>query len=318
MAEGLYMVTLPMPFRLKYVNIFVAIEKEGITLIDTGPQMEGVLPALEDSLGSLGRRVEDCRRILITHFHADHCGLAGLIAERSGAGIFLSEIDALAIRTFMDQDLRMDHRRRFGRENGLDAETLAVIEKAVSAFRTATAPFNATGILSGGDSLTVGGRTMEVLATPGHSRGHLSFYLPAERLFIAGDHVLPHITPNLSPDLLDPAFRPLQSFLASLEQVASLPVEMVYPAHGQPFPDLKDRVAEMEKHHHERKGIALEALAERPKTATEVSRFIFGSDLPPFDRYLAVSESYVHLIELAAEGAIRQEQGNGLRIFHRA
>jgi glyoxylase-like metal-dependent hydrolase (beta-lactamase superfamily II) len=316
-AEGLYMITLPMPFRLKYVNIFAAVEEEGITLIDTGPHMTSVLPALEASLAEIGRRVEDCRRILITHFHADHCGLAGLIAGRSGAGIFLSEIDDLAIRTFVDQDLRMESRRRFGRENGLDAETLAVIEEAVSAFRTATTRFTATGTLSGGERLSLGGRVMEVVSTPGHSRGHLSFYLPRERVLIAGDHVLPHITPNLSPDLIDPAFRPLESFLKSLERVASLSVERVYPAHGRPFDDLRGRVAEIREHHRERKALALAALAERPKTAAEVSRFIFGPDLPPFDRYLALSESYVHLIELAAEGVIRQEKNDGLSTFRR-
>ena len=319
MAEGLYMITLPMlPFRLRYVNIFAALEREGITLIDTGPNMPGVLPALEASLAEIGRQVEDCRRILITHFHADHCGLAGLIAGRSGAEIFLSEIDALTLRTFEDQELRSECRRRFGRENGLDAETLAAIEAAVSPFRTDTAPFNATGSLSGGDRLTVGGRSLEVVSTPGHSRGHLSFYLSQERFLIAGDHVLPRITPNLSPDLIDPSFRPLACFLGSLERVASLFVEMVCPAHGHPFPDLKGRVAEIREHHRERKGLALAAVAgEKPRTAAEVSVTIFGPDLPPFDRYLAVSESYVHLIELAIEGSIRQEKTAGLNCFRR-
>jgi len=89
-TEGIFMITLPMPFRLKHVNIFVFPEGGGFTLIDTGPNLPGVLPALEASLAEIGLRVEDCGRILITHFHMDHCGLAGVIAGRSGAPVHLS------------------------------------------------------------------------------------------------------------------------------------------------------------------------------------------------------------------------------------
>lgn len=317
-AGELYMITLPMPFRLRYVNVFAAFDNEqGLTLIDTGPNMTGVFPALEASLAQIGRSVEACRRILLTHYHADHCGLAGLIAGRSGAGIFLSEIESLTIRTFADEDWRLEHFRRFSLENGLDAVTLETVVRAFLAFRTATSPFTATGTLADGQGLKVGGRLMQVIPTPGHSRGHISLYLPEERLLIAGDHVLPHITPNLSPDLIEPGFRPLNAFLEALDRVGSLPVTMVYPAHGEPFPDLGGRIAQIRDHHRERKGFALAALADGPKTAEGVSRSIFGADLPPFDRLLALNESYVHLIELEAEAAIRRERHDGLCFFAR-
>ncbi|OGP82913.1 MAG: hypothetical protein A2V87_06430 [Deltaproteobacteria bacterium RBG_16_58_17] len=314
-AAGLYMLTLPMPFRLEHVNVFAALEEDGFTLIDTGPNLTGTFPALEASLTEIGRRVEECRRILITHFHMDHCGLAGLIADRSGAGIFLSEIDDLTVRTFADEDRRLESLRRFALENGLDVRTFATIEREFTALRTATSPFTATGILADGERLRVGGRVMEIVATPGHSRGHISIYLPEERILIAGDHVLPNITPNLSPDLIDPTFRPLKSFLESLERVASLPLGMVFPAHGGPFPDLKGRVEEIRQHHSERSGFTLAALKEQPKTTEAVSRCIFGNDLPPFDKFLALNETFVHLIELMAEGALRQERRNGFCYF---
>ena len=319
-VAGLYMLTLPMPLpiRLNHVNVFASLEPDGVTLIDTGPRMEGVLPALERGLVAIGRRVEDCRRILLTHFHADHCGLAGLIAERSDAELFLSQIDDLAVRRFLNEAQLIERRRRFGRSQGLDADAFAQMELAFSRFRGATTPFAATGFLADGESLTLGGRTLRVLATPGHSQGHLSFYLPTERLLIAGDHVLPRITPNLSPDLTDFAFRPLKSYLESLEKAASFPVERVYPAHGRPFADLKGRVAEIREHHAERKGVALAALARGPRTAAEVSSFIFNLDLSPFDRHLALNETYVHLVELEAEGTVQREKIDGLDRFRKA
>jgi len=312
---GVYRITLPMPFRLKEVNVFAALEAEGFSLIDTGPNMAGVLPALEAALAEIGQSVETCRRILITHTHADHCGLAGPIADRSGAGIFLSETEALKSRTFSDEGRWIERFRRFGLENGLDAVTLGSLARVFSAFRNASPPFVPTGTLAEGEPLKVGGRVLEVIPTPGHSRGHCSFYLPAERLLIAGDHVLPQITPNLSPDPLDPSFRPLKAFLEALDRVASLPVAMVHPAHGRPFQGLRERVEQIRDHHRQRKGLALAAVCGKARTADEVSRAIFGDALPPFDRYLALNESYVHLIELEAEGVIGRQVRDGLCLF---
>ena len=315
LADGIVMITLPMPFRLKYVNIFAFPEAGGFTLIDTGPNLPGVLPALESSLAEIGLRVEACRRILITHFHMDHCGLAGIIADRSGASIYLSEIEERTLRSHARYEERMGRLREFVLENGLDGQTMETVIRAFSAFRTATSPFRAAGSLADGERLTVGGRPVEVIGTPGHSRGHLSLYLPGERFLIAGDHILPHITPNLSPDLAEPDFRPLESFLASLARVEGLPVGLVCPAHGRPFSDLVGRIAAMREHHRERSGIALRALADGPGSSFAVSRFIFGEIDSPFDRLLALNEAYVHLVQLEREGWIRRERHNGLCRF---
>jgi glyoxylase-like metal-dependent hydrolase (beta-lactamase superfamily II) len=317
MAEGIYMITLPMPFRLKHVNIFAFLEEDGFTLIDTGPNLAGVLPALEACLAEIDRRVEDCRRILITHFHMDHCGLAGLIAGRSGASVCLSEIEEQTIRTFAREEERASRLRSFGLEHGLDSGTLDTVIRTFSVFKTATTPFTAAGILADGDQLNVGGRVVEIIATPGHSRGHISFLLPKERFLIAGDHILPHITPNLSPDLMAPDFRPLESFLDSLARVEDLPVATVCPAHGRPFSDLKRRVAGMREHHRDRSKLALHALTEGERTSGDVSRFIFGDDLPPFDRLLALNETFVHLVELERGSSIRRKMHEGLCLFER-
>jgi len=316
-AEGIFMIVLPMPFRLKYVNIFVFLEKDGFTLIDTGPNLPGVLPALEASLAEIGLAPEDCQRILLTHFHMDHCGLAGIIAERSGASIELAAIEEQTIRSFARLAEREARLRAFARENGLDGGTVDLVIRAFSAFRTATSPFCATGTIADGDRMILGGREVEAIGTPGHSRGHISFYLPAECFLLAGDHVLPHITPNLSPDLTAPGFFPLESFLASLARVEELPAVMVYPAHGRPFSGLKARVVEMREHHCQRSGLALQALAEGPRSCFDVSRFIFGQIDSPFDRLLALNEAYVHLIHLERASQVRREECDGPTLFAR-
>lgn len=318
MAKGIFMIRLPMPFRLTHVNVFLFLEEEGFTLIDTGPNLPGVLPALEEALSQTGRRLEECRRILITHFHMDHCGLAGLIRERSGAAVSLSEIDAQTILTFSHDHGRVRRMEAFCLEHGLDKASIAENALTFSSFEKATLPFTADGHLSDGNRFFAGGRELHVIATPGHSRGHISFLLPAERAFISGDHILQHITSNLSPDLAAPNFHPLESFLESLTKIEELGIMTVWPSHGRPFTNLEKRIADIRKHHAQRSMLALQSLDEGAKTARQVSRFIFGDDLPAFERLLALNETYVHLLALETRALIgRTRGGGGICLFER-
>ena len=116
---------------------------------------------------------------------------------------------------------------------------------------------------------------------------------------------------------MTPAFHPLENFLASLARVEDLPVATVCPAHGRPFSDLKGRVAGMREHHRDRSALALQALTEGERTSGDVSRFIFGDDLPPFDRLLALNETFVHLIELERGSLVRRKMRDGICLFER-
>ena len=315
MAPGIFMIRLPMPFRMKYVNVFLFLEEEGFTLIDTGPNLPGVLQALEEALLQLGRRLEDCRRILITHFHMDHCGLAGIIADRSDALISLSEIDHQTILTFSETAGRAERMKTFCAKNGFDKPSIEKITRTFLAFQKATSPFSACCYLSDGERLAVGDTEMVVVSTPGHSRGHLSFLMPKERLLIGGDHILPVITPNLSPDLIAPDFHPLESFLASLTKIEKLEIDTIWPSHGSPFKNINERIAEMREHHDERTKITFQALNDGPKMTSQVADFIFGDDLSIFDRFLALNEGYVHLLSLEKRGLISRIIEDGKDLF---
>lgn len=316
MANGIFMARLPMPFRLSHVNVFLFIEEDGFAMIDTGPNLPGVMDALEDVLARIGRKVEKCRRIFITHFHMDHCGLAAIVRERSGAPISLSEIDAQKIRAFSIDHDRVRRMEAFALENGLDRDTIKEVSDIFLSFEKATVPFIADGYLSDQDHLFAGGHDLTVISTPGHSRGHLSFYLPTERALIAGDHLLQHITPNLSPDLIDPAFHPLESYLESLTRIEKLEIGAIWPSHGRPFTNMAGRIADIRKHHAERSLLALQALEEGARTARQVSQSIFGRDLSAFDRMLAMNESYVHLIALEKRGLCgRKKNSAGVCLF---
>ena len=187
--------------------------------------------------------------------------------------------------------------------------------KLMAVFRKATIPFRVGSHLEPREKITLGGRTFEVIAAPGHTAGQMCFYFPDEGILLAGDHILPDITPNLSPDIFRLEYRPLKSFLESLGAIRDLPVRMVYPAHGDPFPDLPKRVDEIREHHAERTQLIVEALQGKEKTAFEVSGVIFGTELPEFDQFLALNETYVHLVELMDKGLVGADERGGLVLY---
>jgi glyoxylase-like metal-dependent hydrolase (beta-lactamase superfamily II) len=316
-ADNFYMITLPMPFRLQHVHIFALIHNGKVALFDTGVNTPETLAKLEHSLDSIGKTIRDIDRIYITHFHTDHCGIAGRLKEISGAVIAMSDTDKQRIQSDQEKGLDINQVKKFYREQGLTDKLINSLLELLAYFRKATIPFHVDVSLSDLDHHTVGDKKFQCIHVPGHTSGQMCFYFPAEKILLSGDHILPQITPNLSPDPYNPAFRPLKSFLDSLQRVKELPVVKVYPSHGEPFTNLKARVGEISEHHRERKGLVLASVKGGPKTTFHVSLDIFGRNLPEFDQFLAVNEAYAHLIELKEEGLITQER-KGIQVLYKA
>ncbi len=291
------------------------LSKSGAFLFDTGPSMPSSLSLYQKALARIGRSIEDVDQIFITHSHVDHCGFAGKIKKISGARIYLSEIEFEAITRAHRDQRKIDTLGHFWRQYGLDEKTIHTFSAVLDAFTMATAPFVTNHFLNDQEFIKLGKRTLQVLFTPGHTRGHICFYLPEEQILLAGDCILPHITPNLSPDLTCPSFLPLENFLRSLERIGALPVHTVFPAHGEPFNNLKERVEEIIDHHIQRKDLTLRSVTTNSQLPAEISKKIFGDSLSRFDRGLALNETYVHLLQLEKEGRILRAENGGLISF---
>lgn len=305
--RNLYMITLPMPFRLRHVHVYALVHDGKIALFDTGLNTPETFSVLETALKRINRTVEDIDRIFISHRHGDHCGMAGKIQAISRAEIFMSDIDYDFVTMSRQEDLMIREMKAFYLRHGLGEEALAVLASILKGFKKMTGSFALDRPLKQGESYILGDWVCEILTAPGHSTGHRCFFFREQGLLLAGDHILPDITPNLSPDLFKPSFRPLKCFLESLTKIQDLPVRMVCPAHGQPFVNFQERIDEIKDHHRERKGLTLASVREGPKTTFVVSRDLFGPDLPEFDQFLAVNETYVHLQELVHENLIQEE-----------
>ncbi len=316
-AERFYRITLPMPFRLQHVQIYALVHQGRVTLFDTGMNSPEAFAKLERSLADLGCSIRDVERIYITHHHTDHVGMAGRIRRESGAEILFSETSRLYIRENANQERLVRVLRDFYAVHGLPEKALSMMSKLMAHFRNSQVPFDPDSCPALMESHSVYGRPVRVYQTPGHTRGHVVFFFPEEGILLSGDHVLPDITPNLSPDLFDPEFRVLRSFLASLREISTLPVKRIWPAHGEPFSNLTGRVEEILVHHEERKALVLASVRKGTRQAVSVSADLFGDDLPDFDQYLAINETHVHLVELMDEGLVAQSE-KGSQLFYSA
>jgi len=308
----LYRITLPMPFRLRHVHVYALLHEGKVALFDTGMNIPETYTVLDEALATLGKTTRDIDRIFLTHFHADHCGIAGKIQEISGAAVHLSETDEMRLQQNKRLEELAGRARQFFLPQGLPLKAMETLVKLMAVFRKATVPFQVGSHLEPREKISLGDRTFDVIPAPGHTAGQMCFYLPDEGILLAGDHILPDITPNLSPDIFRLEYRPLRSFLESLGAIRDLPVRMVFPAHGDPFPDLPRRIDEIRAHHAERTQLIVEALKGEEKTAFEVSGDIFGTDLPDFDQFLALNETYVHLVGLIDNGVVRTDERGGL------
>jgi len=223
------------PFKVGPVNSYV-VDEDPLTLVDCGPRTDEAWDDLVAGLASIGRQPEDVRRLIITHGHVDHWGLAARIVALSGAEVWAHERLDLWLRDFEAEWLRrLAYLTLLCTEIGVPAGELLAVNrgvKQVGHFAEAVTP---TRLLAAGDTLTLAGRAWTAHYTPGHATGHISLHEPATRTMISGDHLLPDVSSNpvLEAPLLGERERPrmLPLYIESLRQVAGLPTLWVYPGY---------------------------------------------------------------------------------------
>ncbi len=312
-AEGIWRIPLPLPGdALRAVNTYLVRGPEGYLLVDCGWNRQESWDRLEESLRHLGAELRQVRGVFATHIHDDHYGLAGRVRSGSGGWVALGSRERETLEAFRDHPREARQRSRRRLEELAAADVAARLERAAP---PAERPPPATPdlYLAGGESVVLGHRTLEVLPTPGHTRGHLCLFEREQGILFAGDHVLPQITPSLGVELpLDGS--PLADFLTSLEAVRDLPARLVLPAHGPVFTDLRHRVDELVEHHRVRLEECQRAVEDGSATAREVAERLPWTrhrrrllDLDPFNQMLAVFEAEVHLQVLAERGRLRRD-----------
>jgi glyoxylase-like metal-dependent hydrolase (beta-lactamase superfamily II) len=314
-APGVHRISVPLPFPPREVAAWVIEGDAGHTLVDTGMDTPPAREALRGAAGHVGVTRESLSFVVLTHAHIDHYGLAGPVREWSGARVALHEREEELARRFVDRwpEERAAAPDTF-RRAGVPERLMEPLLKATDFIHRLYQDFRPDIVLTGERGPLPGGGGWEWIHTPGHSPGHVTVYHPEKRVLIAGDHVLPRISPNIGADMY--AENPLAEYLASLRKLRGLPVDLVLPSHGEPFEDLASRIDSILAHHDERNGQLLEMLSE-PRTGFDLTLGVFG-ELPPENLLHAIRESQAHLNYLQAEGFVRREAGGGVYVWMRA
>jgi glyoxylase-like metal-dependent hydrolase (beta-lactamase superfamily II) len=314
-VPGLFWARVPLPFRLNHVNVYLLDDGDGWTVIDTGLDYAGGRAAWEallaDPIG--GRPV---RRVLVTHMHPDHIGLAGWLCRKFDAPLLTAQSSYLGCLNvaLRPGNLTEGPYRDFYLRNGFDLATMEQIGTEGHAYLWKVAPLPPTfARVMAGDVLDIGGRAFSVMMGEGHAVDQIMLHCEAEGLFLAADQVLAKITPNVSVWPVEPDGDPLGLYLRTLAEIkTAVPDDvLVLPGHQLPFHRLHTRCDELAAHHAMRCDMIRTACAERPRSAAELVPVLFHITLDAHQMGFAFSEVMAHVNFMLRRGELRRETMTG-------
>jgi glyoxylase-like metal-dependent hydrolase (beta-lactamase superfamily II) len=311
-------ISVPTPFYIGPVNVYL-IAEDPVTLIDTGPKTKEAIEALRDGLRRARFRVSDIKRIVLTHAHEDHCGLAKQVRdEAKDAQVYVHgwETGHRAGR------LEYEENRQLLVRAGVPDDELEAMRRLYAhmrEFADALEDDEHTELKDGAE-LEFETGSLRVVHTPGHTPGSCSFLREADRTIIAGDCVLKRVTPNpvLSPDPVDPTrrFHSLAEYLVSLARLRSFAPTLVYGGHGDSVTDYEELFNRYVRAIGERQTAVINLLPKAGATAWEVSRELFP-DAGDVHRFLAVSEAAAHLDLAHLENKLAVELSDGREVYRK-
>jgi len=294
---------------------------QGWLMVDCGLKHRSCLESLRQQLAILNISPRDIKWLLVTHFHPDHFGLAAEVRAISGAQIILHRLDwgVLQLITKAAGGLTSEEFNRWVTSLGVLPHELDGYDR-VFEFGTALFPANVEpDLLLDGEDQPVGDEGLRAMLTPGHTPGHVCVYDGQNRLLFSGDHVLTGITTHITPGILSDDDQ-LGRYLESLHKVQSLDVQMVLPAHENPFAGLSQRVGQLVEHHEIRlhqvlAPIRLSALSARD-IASQVEWVVgLWEQMDGINRLLAIQETMAHLRLLQGRGDVIATQMDGVSLY---
>lgn len=310
-APGVLWLRLALPMALDHINIYALEDGDGWAVVDTGLNTPATVEALERALaGPLeGRPVT---RVICTHMHPDHIGMAGWLCERFEAPLLMSRLEYVTARMLLAETGTAAPKAGeiLYRSAGYSPDQIERWRSGYGSFGRSVGPLPLSfERLGEGQVLDIGGEAWTVVIGEGHSPEHVCLWRQSDGVFLAGDQILPRISSNISVWVTEPAADPLGDWLASLDRLKALlpPDLFVLPAHGEPFHDVTTRLDALVRGHE----VALKRLERTLRTpcrAVDVFGALFARPVGEAVLAMATGEALAHLNYLEKQGRIRRER----------
>lgn len=314
-AEGILWLRMALPFALDHINLWLLADGDQWVAVDTGVDTPETRDAWTKILDG-----KTLSQLICTHFHPDHMGLAGWLTTDRSVPLCttLGEWSFARMLSLENGEDYVANQVEHYRRAGLEGSELEGVRARTGSFRNRVAPLpTAISTLKDGQILSIGGQNWQVVVGSGHSPEHACLWCEEKGILIAGDQILPRISPIVGVWPQQPDADPLADFLASLNRLKALPADtLVLPSHGLPFRGLHDRANALIGHHEER--VAQLRSARLPATAVKLTKALFSRDLDPQNMGFAIGETLAHANHLISRGEWRRvTQDDGTWLFDR-
>lgn len=313
-APGVAWMRLPLPFALDHINLWLLRETGGWSVIDCGVALDASKDAWNAVLaGPLAG--QPLQRVIATHCHPDHVGLADWLCQRFGISLWMTAGEYGFARMMsaglpgVDGPSAVPH---FERHGLVDPDMLEKMRSRKNYYPSLVPAVPTAYVrLQEGQLLAAGDCSWRVITGFGHSPEHAALYCEQLNVLVSGDMVLPRISTNMSVFAVEPEANPLQQYLDSLQGFAGLPEDvLVLPSHGRPFRGLHTRIRQLIEHHEQRLAEVLAACSDAPRSAAEIVPVMFRRPLDAHQLSFALGEALAHLHKLWRDGIVRRATDN--------